>query len=446
MTAWAKMAPSDIPEAVVKKALQMGADDVICACGVGETKQIRFANSSISASKSWASTGIGIYLAKDRRILTTDVALPSEIDDALDQLLKRVMMLEPNEEYAGVAQGKPGYRKRAADPKVAPMLEELYDYVDQAISSALEAGASRVAGVLYSGTSEHFQASSGGPSGSYSASSMEVSVRAMTDLESSGHMVQSTVGPKGFDPARVGREAGELAIESRRPEMGKAGKFDVVFSPMIFANILDQAGGSCSAGLVDAGMSFLAGKVGQEVAAKRFTLVDDATDAGSIGSPPFDEEGVPTGRNVLIDKGVLKGYLHNTSTAKRYGVKSTGNAGMVFPNPWSVQLEPGSGTRDRLISQVDSGYYMTNTWYTRFQNYLTGDFSTIPRDAIFRIEKGRLAGPVKDIRISESMANVLMNVAEVGNDPMMVHWWEVTTPVVSPHVLVSGVNITKSTQ
>jgi PmbA protein len=95
---------------------------------------------------------------------------------------------------------------------------------------------------------------------------------------------------------------------------------------------------------------------------------------------------------------------------------------------------------------VKDGYYVTNVWYTRFQNYQTGDFSTIPRDAIFRIKDGQIVGSVKDIRISENMVELMGKVKAVGNDVKQIHWWEVNTPVFTPHVLVEGVNITKSTQ
>ncbi len=430
----------------MKKAVSMGADDVICTRVTDRTKQIRFANNSVTASKSWASNNIGIYLTKDKRILSTDVTEPAELDRTLEELMKRIRMMEPNDEYRGIAFGTPKYRKDVADPAMDSMVEELYDHVDAAISAATEAGASRVAGVLYSGTAEVNQATSGGSVGTYSTSALEISVRAMSDLDSSGHMVQSVASSWKFKPADVGRTAGELAIESRKPEMGEAGKFDVLFSPMIFANILDHVGSACSAGAVESGMSYFADMLEKNVASELVSCCDDGINPESIVSPPFDGEGVPTRRTQLIEKGVLKNYLHNTSTAKRHGTESTGNAGLVFPEPWTVYLEPGQKTRDQLISGIDRGYYMTNTWYTRFQNYRTGDFSTIPRDAIFRIEKGKLAGPVKDIRISESMLNILGNVTAVGNDPMLVHWWEVETPISCPHVLVKDVNITRSTQ
>ncbi|MDO9537565.1 MAG: TldD/PmbA family protein [Thermoplasmata archaeon] len=446
MSNWNSYSPADLPEAVVKKAVQMGADDVVVTSGIDDTKQIRFANNSITTSKSWASTGLSIYLTKDKRILSTQVNELSEIDRTLDELMKRIKMMQPNEEYGGIYSGKPKFRKNVAEPTVAAMVEELFVHVDAAISSAQEAGASRVAGVLYSSSGEMHQATSGGSIGTYGSSSLEISVRAMSDAESSGHMVQSVTSPMNFEPARVGRTAGELAIESRNPEIGKEGKFDVVFSPMIFANIMERVGSSCSAGSVDAGMSFFTDMIGKKVASEKFTCYDDATNPESLDSLPFDEEGAPTGKTSLIEKGILKTYLHNTSTAKRYGTVSTGNAGLVFPSPWTTCLEPGQDTRDQLISQVNDGYYMTNTWYTRFQNYQTGDFSTIPRDAIFHIKNGKLDKPVKDIRISENMLNILKNVKAVGNDPMQVHWWEVETPVFVPHVLVENVNITKSTQ
>ena len=446
MTDWARMDANALPEAVVKRALELGADDIVCTLAKDETKQIRFANNSITASKSWSSRNIGIFLARDKRLLATNVSDPTRLDKSLDDIMKRTAMMPQNHEYGGIDHGKYNYRRNVAEPSIAGLVEELYDHVDAAITGARNAGADRVAGVLYSSASEAHFASSGGAAGSYGTSSLEMSVRAITERSSSGHMVQSVTSPKKFEPEKVGKEAGELAVESANPEIGKEGKFDVIFSPMIFANILDHVGSACTAGTVDMGLSFFKDMVGQQVASEHFTLYDDGTDPESLGSVPFDEEGVPTGKNILIENGVLKGYLHNTSTAKRYNTETTGNAGIVFPTNWATYLEPGNETKEKLISNVDDGYYMTNTWYTRFQNYRTGDFSTIPRDAIFRIRNGKLDGSVKDIRISENMLNIIKNVKAVGNDSMQVHWWEVETPVFSPHVLVENVNITKSTQ
>jgi len=354
--------------------------------------------------------------------------------------------MEKSESYQGIASGEFDYRSVRMDKRIPGLLDELYDHVDAAINSALEAGAKRVAGVLYSSYGEVHLASSGGPVGMYGTSDIEISLRAMTDYEGSGHAVQSATRLDEFTPVSVGQDAGNLAAESRAPVVGAEGKFDVLFSPMAFANILENVAGSCSAGYVDAGLSFLKDQVGKQVASPIVTLVDDGTQPEAFQAPPFDSEGMPTKRTTTIENGVLKGYLHNTSTAKQFKAESTGNAGLIFPHPWSTYLQPGDQGKEELMGQIDEGYYVTNVWYTRFQNYQTGDFSTIPRDAIFKIEKGEITGAVKDIRVSENMLGMLKRVSAIGNDPKQVHWWEVGTPTFTPHVVVKDVNISKSTQ
>jgi PmbA protein len=164
-------------------------------------------------------------------------------------------------------------------------------------------------------------------------------------------------------------------------------------------------------------------------------------------STAFDSEGVPTQRTEIITDGKLMTYLHNTSTAKRYKTKTTANAGLISPHHWNLVLEPGKKSREELIGQVKDGIYVTNIWYTRFQNYVTGDFSTIPRDAIFLIKNGKLSGSVKGIRITSNMLDILKGIESVGNakESENIHAWEVDSSVITPPVLVKGVNITKPT-
>ena len=124
----------------------------------------------------------------------------------------------------------------------------------------------------------------------------------------------------------------------------------------------------------------------------------------------FDDEGFPVQENVFIDKGVLKTYLHNTSTAKIFKTETTGNAGLVQPYPWNIEMDPGGMGKNELFDQVKHGLYLTNTWYTRFQNYATGDFSTIPRDGIFLIENGEIKEPLREVSLSGNILNLLSKV------------------------------------
>ena len=95
------------------------------------------------------------------------------------------------------------------------------------------------------------------------------------------------------------------------------------------------------------------------------------------------------------------------------------------------------------MEQVKRGIYITNVWYTRSQNMMTGDFSTIPRDGIFYIEDGKIKHPIKNIRISENMQHILQNINTIANDSKQVKGWEVEDPVVTPSVLVKGLNISR---
>jgi PmbA protein len=190
-------------------------------------------------------------------------------------------------------------------------------------------------------------------------------------------------------------------------------------------------------------MSFLAGKLGKKVASEEFTLIDDGTHPNGLNSRKFDDEGAPVRKNKIIKKGILRTYLHNTSTAKKFGKKTTGNAGIIAPHPWNAVVASGNKSREELFGEVDEGIYITNVWYTRFQNYQRGDFSTIPRDGTFLIKDGEIEHPIKNIRISDNLLRLCDNLISLSAERQWIYWWEVGTPSLLPYALVKDVNITK---
>ena len=96
-----------------------------------------------------------------------------------------------------------------------------------------------------------------------------------------------------------------------------------------------------------------------------------------------------------------------------------------------------------MFSHIKKGVYITNLWYTRFTNHFTGDFSTMPRDGAFLIENGEIKYPIKNIRISDNMLNIMKNIKEVSNNSIQTKSWESQEPAITPSVLVSNINITK---
>ncbi len=241
-------------------------------------------------------------------------------------------------------------------------------------------------------------------------------------------------------------KAGRIAALARDPKPGKPGRFPVIFDPLIFGSLSDQVGGRLSAWAVLAGFSPFGKKIGKAVASSQFTLYEDGS-ADSIGRKRFDAEGVPTRRNVLVNKGVLKTYLHNTTTAKKFKSKTTGNAGLVSPEPHALFVKPGDWTKDEIFSEVKDGLWLTNTWYTRFQSYVTGDFSTIPRDGIFHIRKGEVVETWKDVRLTDNILRMMKNIVALSNKPEQMMWWgEVSIPNFVPYALIKDVGITKSAE
>ncbi len=426
------------PDEVVQACLERGADDVVCHVGTTTRKQIRFANNEIIASKLWDSVSASIFMVKDKRIVVTSINDLLQMDATLDELFKLARVLEPNEEYYGIAKGP--FKYRAVPVGDTSIVEE--DVIRDVFSLADEC---RAAGVLYNTSGSEEVATSSGIVSNDEGSALELSVRMFADKQASGHAVSCARDLRNFDPEGACTRAKEIALQSRNAITGEEGKYDIIFSPLCFANLLDHMMIHTSAFYIDSGLSFLKDKIGDKVASDMVTLYDDGTHPEGLGSGRYDEEGVPCQKTAVIKEGILQTYLHNTSTAKKYKTSTTANAGLIAPSPTNVVLEEGDYSFDEMLSSLKDGMYVTNTWYTRYQNYSTGEFSTIPRDGMFLIKDGELSTPLKGIRISENMLNMLSNVAAVGNDTEHIQWWEAETPTFTPHVLIKDVRITRST-
>lgn len=426
------------PQDIVDACIERGADDVVCHVGSTTKKQIRFSNNAITASKVWDSISASIFIAKDSRVVVTSLDDMAQLDASLDQLFKLTRVLEPSEEYYGIAPGP--YRYRAVPADETTTLEE--DIIAQVISAADEC---RAAGVLYNTSSVEEVATSSGVRGNDEGSAIELSVRIFADAQASGHAVSCSRALSDFDPTGAAERAKDIALMSRNAVLGEEGKYNVLFSPLCFANLLDHMSFQASAFYVDSGLSFFKDKIGTPVGSELVTLYDDGVRPDGLNSSRYDEEGMPTQKTALIEKGVFKTYLHNTSTAHKYGTQSTANAGLIAPSPSNVVLQEGDMGVDELLAEMGDGLYITNTWYTRYQNYSTGDFSTIPRDGIFQVEKGEITAPIREIRISDNMLGILSRISGVGSDPQQIHWWETEHPTFTPHVCVDGVTITRST-
>jgi PmbA protein len=176
------------------------------------------------------------------------------------------------------------------------------------------------------------------------------------------------------------------------------------------------------------------------VASPTLTLVDDGTIVGGFGSAPFDGEGVPTRRTVVIGEGRLESYLLNSYAARKLGLRTTGNAARALAGAPGVscgnlRLTAGATTPETIIGSVANGLYVTQ--FMGFGvNPVTGDYS---RGACgIWIENGELAYPVEEITVAGNLQEMFRNIAAVGNDLV------VRSAVSAPTLLIEGLTIAGS--
>jgi PmbA protein len=232
----------------------------------------------------------------------------------------------------------------------------------------------------------------------------------------------SRTAKKLESPEEIGHEAARRTLSRLGARQVKTQKAPVVFSPeisrSIIGNIFDAANGDA----IYRHATFFADMLGQQVAGENITVVDDGTmiidGIGGFGTSPFDGEGLPSRRTVLVENGILKNYVMNTYTARKLGMKSTGNASRgLAGNPGigagNFYLEPGTLTPEQIIGDVKSGLYVTETMGFGV-NLVTGDYSQ-GASGVW-IENGELAYPVEEITIAGNLKDMYRNIVAIGND------------------------------
>jgi len=432
-------------EEIVRKAKSLGADEVLAKTTFGRYRQARFSSNQTDITVAWNDYVTDVTLAWKKRLVATQIHDFQDVDAGLKNLLQLAKVSQENPLFGGFAKGKFKYATSKADKKLEE-LENPTDYISAAVEAARKEAGAEIdsGGILFTMFEDVYLVSSEGPVGVDKRSAVELSVRAFTQREASGHGVECSSALKDFKPERAGAKAGEIAKLAKNPKAGDEGVYDVIFDPLIFGSSLTVWGSMVGAFDVLIQMSVFVNKIGQKVAPEIVTMRDNPG-AYSLSSRVFDDEGVPARENVFIDHGMLKGFLHNTSTAKMFKTETTGNAGLIAPNAWNIELDAGDMSKDELFGGLKKGLYLTNTWYTRFQNYAKGDFSTIPRDGIFLVEKGEVKQSLKDLRVSDNALSMLGSIAGISKERQHVHWWgEARIPSLSPYVLIKDVHLTKS--
>jgi PmbA protein len=265
-------------------------------------------------------------------------------------------------------------------------------------------------------------ANSHGFSGEYQGSTFGCSVAPVASQNGTMQRDYWYTSNRKFARLETAKSVGEKAAERVLRRLGgrkiKTCEVPVVFDPDMAASLLRNLASALNGYSLYKGASFLNGQLGKTIASELLTVIDDGTLPGALGSRPFDAEGLPTGRKIVVSKGRLESYLLDTYSGKKLGLASTGNASRTVGEPPGVApsnfyLPAGAHSPGEIIGSVNRGLYLTELIGFGV-NLVTGDYS---RGACgIWIENGELAYPVEEITIAGNLKDMLHNIEMVGND------------------------------
>lgn len=436
-----------IAERFIEKASKMFEDAAI-VLHAGKEYMAKYANSVITVVQSWSRIRAELFLARGQKIYHSSISVSSieQLERMLEVADKSIERLDKLPFYASLPEPTGRPLEGLCDKRVAEKLEGVGYYADLIIEEARNrAKDSKTAGMLEADHIARIVATSKGALLAEEHTRVTGYARVIVG-DASGHWAWTGRSFEEEQIKRIGSTAADYAIQASKARRVKLepGEYTAILSPLVVGNLIDMLGFMASGLAVLMGYSFLAKyKPGDKVASEKLTIVDDPGEKTLPFSTGFDDEGVATFRKPIIEKGVYKTLLHNTRTAKALGASTTGNAGLLMPHPWNIVIAEGDSSLDEMIAETRRGLLVNNNWYTRFQNYYEGVFSTVTRDALLYIEGGEVRGRIDRLRIADVMTRLLSSVTMVSKERFNIQWWEVDIPVLAPYILAEKVRFTR---
>ena len=416
---------------LLQKARRAGASggDILVVEGDSFSAQVRLGDVEKISSARGKSLGLRLFFGERSAVTSTSDFTPESLERLLSDTCRLARIAEADP-YAGLPEG-------AVCAASFPALD-LVDHEIGTVSIDEKIGLARTAeeaaltydprlknseGADFSNSyNEVLYVASNGFRGEYAGSSASLSVvpiavqngRMQRDYWYSAKRKLNQLASAEC----VGKTAAKRALRRIGARKVATQQVPVVFEPEVAASLLGHLASALSGYALYKKASFLLDRLGDQIAASDVTIHDDPTLPSGLGSHPFDGEGLPAYKKVVVENGVLKSYLLDTYSGKKLGLPSTGNAVRGTGGPPSVgtsnfQMAPGPYTPEEIIASVRSGLYVTELIGFGV-NLVTGDYS---RGAVgVWIENGELAYPVEELTIAGNLKTLLRQIEMIGDD------------------------------
>lgn len=421
----------DLAQTVIRLALESGATAAECTVSEGDEFSANVRMRQLETLKEAGSRAAGLRVLVGRRVgssYTSDLSsegIRTMVNSALE--IAKISTDDPDaglpdsSELGSIGRDLGLYCDDVARLETSHKIQQALD-AEAAAFATDERIANSEGASFDSHLSTRFFANSLGFAGSYRSSTCSLSaVPVAQQGESMERDYWYSIARSSTQlerPADVGRRAAERAVRRLGARKIPTQKAAVIFEPRTARGLLDHVFEAVDGESIYRNSSFLAGKLGQKIAAANVTIVDDGTLPGLFGSAPFDDEGVPSRRTVVIERGVLRNYLLNSYTARKLGMKTTGNAARGITGNASVghgnfYLQPGERSAEDIVRGTKKGLFVTELIGTGV-NIVTGDYSR--GAAGIWIENGEFAYPVSEVTIAANLQQMLMDIEYIASD------------------------------
>ncbi len=407
-----------LAESVIRAAEAAGATEAEALVSADEAALTRFANSEIHQNVAESSVRVSLRFVKGRRVavLGTGRTDPDAIRGLADDAARVAALVEEQADWAGLPEPTPiepvAGAFAAGTAELSP--EQRAAAVREVIAAADAAGVVAY-GSFSAGVETIAVANTKGIRAAEARTAAQLVVVAMGPDDGTGYAEVASVDAATLDGAAIGREAAQKARRAARPVALEPGEYPVVLEEYAVVDLLDMLGYLGFSGLaVEEGRSFF--EPGRRIASDLVTVRDDARDPAGLPAS-FDYEGVATMPIALLEAGVCRSVVHDSATAARAGVRSTGHA-LPAPNaygpfPLHGQMAAGTTARDDLVRGLRKGLLVTRFHYTNPVHAKLAVVTGMTRDGTFLVRDGEVGGPVRNLRYTQSYLDALAAVEAV---------------------------------
>ena len=422
---------------VIERARAAGATDAEAVVSEGDEFSVSVRMGEVETLEESGSRGMGLRVLLGQR--SASASTSDLTPDGIEQMVSGAMALvrvTEEDSFAGLPE----------DSEYGQLTEDLKLYFDdvyslpavERIAQARRAEAAalgydaRIAnsqgGSFSAATGRRVLANSRGFLGSYRTSYCGISAAPLA-VDAGGAMQRDSWYSSARrmsdleSPESIGEEAARRALRRLGARRVPTQRVPIVFSPEVSRSLLGHLFEAASGDSIWRSASFLAGQLGEAIATPHLTIIDDHTmilpgGVGGFGTSPFDGEGLPTRRTVVVEDGVLKTYLLNTYSGRKLGMRSTGNAtrglgGSSGIGAGNLYLKPGNVSPEAILKEIPAGLYVTSLMGFG-ANLVTGDYS---RGASgLWIENGELTHAVEEVTIAGNLREIYKNITAIGDD------------------------------